>query len=76
MEPDFSKNAAFYDALAVDYDRHLRSSPYNDLARLAFREIVQRNVPTGSTLLDFGCGTGLDALHYAQQGYRVLAYDN
>ena len=31
---------------------------------------------SGSTLLDFGCGTGIDALEYAQKGYRVLAYDN
>ena len=35
-----------------------------------------RNVPPGSTLLDFGCGTGVDALEYAHRGYRVLAYDN
>jgi SAM-dependent methyltransferase len=27
-------------------------------------------------LLDFGCGTGLDAVHYAGKGYRVLAFDN
>jgi SAM-dependent methyltransferase len=27
-------------------------------------------------LLDFGCGTGIDALKYAQSGYNVLAYDN
>ena len=37
---------------------------------------MARIVPPESTLLDFGCGTGIDALHYAQQGYRVLAYDN
>ena len=26
--------------------------------------------------MDFGCGTGIDALAYARHGYRVLAYDN
>ncbi|MDE3180640.1 MAG: class I SAM-dependent methyltransferase [Acidobacteriota bacterium] len=26
--------------------------------------------------MDFGCGTGTDALWYAQHGYRVIAYDN
>jgi SAM-dependent methyltransferase len=76
LEPDFAQNAAFHDDLAAHYDVHLRSSPYNDLARAAFQDLVARLVPAGSTLLDFGCGTGLDALHYAQQGYRVLAYDN
>ncbi len=76
LESDFSRNASFHDNLAAHYDVHLRSSPYNDLARVAFRDLVARIVPAGSTLLDFGCGTGLDALHYTQQGYRVLAYDN
>ncbi len=76
MEPDFVQNAAFHNDLAAHYDVHLRSSPYNDLAREAFRDLVARLVPAGSTLLDFGCGTGLDAFDYAQRGYRVLAYDN
>jgi SAM-dependent methyltransferase len=75
-EPDFAQNAAFHNEVAAEYDVHLRSSPYNDLARAAFRDLVARYAPSGSTLLDFGCGTGLDAQHYAQQGYRVLAYDN
>jgi len=75
-EPDFAQNAAFHNGVAAEYDVHLRISPYNDLARAAFRDLVARYVPSGSTLLDFGCGTGLDALDYAQQGYRVLAYDN
>ena len=75
-EPDFGRNAAFYDQVAAHYDGQLGCSPYNHLARSAFQDLVARFVPTGSTLLDFGCGTGIDALHYARQGYRVLAYDN
>ena len=39
-------------------------------------ELVTGCVSPGSTLLDFGCGTGIDAFQYAQKGYRVLAYDN
>lgn len=44
--------------------------------RGAFQQLVLHTVPPESFLLDFGCGTGTDALFYAQQGYRVLAYDN
>lgn len=44
-------------------------------ARTAFQQLVLQLLPAGATLLDFGCGTGLDALFYAQHGYRVLAYD-
>jgi len=76
MEPDFLLNAAFHDQLAVGYDEQLMSNPNDILARQAFRDLVARYVPSSSTLLDFGCGTGLDALAFAEQGYRVLAYDN
>ena len=76
MESDFVQNAAFHDELAPRYDAHLTNSPYNILAREAFVELVTGCVSPGSTLLDFGCGTGIDAFQYAQKGYRVLAYDN
>ena len=76
MEPDFQQNASFYDELAAQYDSRLASNPRDALARRAFQELAMRYVPSGSTLLDLGCGTGLDALEYARHGYRVLAYDN
>ena len=72
----FEQNAAVHNELAAQYDAHLSGNPYNALARQAFVELVARHVPEGSTLLDFGCGTGLDAFDYAHRGYRVLAYDN
>jgi SAM-dependent methyltransferase len=76
LEPDFAQNAAFHDQVAAQYDSQMLGNRHNVLARAAFRDLVSRYVPSGSTLLDFGCGTGCDALHYARQSYRVLAYDN
>ena len=76
MESDFAQNAAFHDELAPRYDALLGDSPYNKLARQVFVDLVSHYVAPGSTLLDFGCGTGLDAVHYARKGYRVLAFDN
>ena len=73
---DFERNAAFHDRLAPHYDSHLCGIAANTLARRAFQELVRGHVPAGATLLDFGCGTGIDALAYARHGYRVLAYDN
>jgi SAM-dependent methyltransferase len=69
-------SAEFHNQLAAEYDARLTSNPYDVLARAAFVDLVARYVPAGSTLLDFGCGTGLDAHEYARRGYRVLAYDN
>ncbi len=70
-----TRSAIFYDQIASTYDRQL-STPSDLWIRAAFHEFVRARVPLGSTLLDFGCGTGLDAEWYAAQGYRVLAYDN
>jgi len=50
--------------------------PTDLLARRAFVDLVAQHVVPGSVLLDFGCGTGLDAFQYARRGYKVLAYDN
>jgi SAM-dependent methyltransferase len=73
---DFIQNAAFHDKLAPRYDAQLTENAHNRLARDAFVDLVARYVSPASTLLDFGCGTGIDALRYAKKGYRVLAYDN
>jgi SAM-dependent methyltransferase len=76
LEPDIPQNVAFFDQIASEYDSKLTNRREDVLARKAFRDLVTENVAPGSTLLDFGCGTGLDAQYYSQQGYRVLAYDN
>jgi SAM-dependent methyltransferase len=44
------------------------------MRRRLWRE-VERHVPAGGRLLDLGCGTGLDAVHFGDQGYRVVATD-
>jgi SAM-dependent methyltransferase len=76
VETDFKQNAAFHDDLAPRYDASVTNNACNILARDAFVDLVSRCVSPGSVLLDFGCGTGLDALRFARKGYRVLAYDN
>jgi ubiquinone/menaquinone biosynthesis C-methylase UbiE len=75
MDPDFERIAAYHDRVAPEYDSRLTSNPHDILARRAFQALVTRHVDAGSTLLDFGCGTGIDALHFAENGYRVTAYD-
>jgi SAM-dependent methyltransferase len=75
-ESDAARSAGYYDRLSARYDVELTKEPTDLLARSAFQDIVARIVPEGSAILDFGCGTGLDATAYARRGYRVLAYDN
>src|SRR2546425_8562181 len=70
------RSVLYYDSFAAEYDAQLDSEPGVRWARGAFRRFVAETVPSGGRLLDFGCGTGTDALWYAGRGYRVLAYDN
>lgn len=59
----FEKRAANYDNPVTAYigERELR--------------VIRRLVPAGSSVLDYGCGTGRSALDHARRGCKVTAYD-
>jgi SAM-dependent methyltransferase len=44
-------------------------------ARSAFRKTVLKVAPPRGRIFDFGAGPGEDAKFYAEQGFRVFAYD-
>jgi SAM-dependent methyltransferase len=72
---DATRIAAYYDAQAARYDATMDSEPRNARFRDAFRTLVAERIPRGGRILDFGCGTGLDAAWYASRGFTVIAYD-
>lgn len=59
----FQRRAAHYDNPVTAYvgERELR--------------VIRPLVPPGSSVLDYGCGTGRSALDHALRGCRVTAYD-
>jgi SAM-dependent methyltransferase len=75
-EPPVADSSCFFDTIAPRYDELVSSDPRHAWVRDAFQSLVAATVAPGGWLLDFGCGTGTDALWYAEQGYRVIAYDN
>lgn len=40
------------------------------------RKEVLRHIKPAATMLELNCGTGIDAIYFAQKGYKVLATDN
>jgi ubiquinone/menaquinone biosynthesis C-methylase UbiE len=64
----FSTTAARYDAFAEDH-------PHLTRMRSKVYAAFERFVPPGATVLELNAGTGTDALHLAQRGYRVHATD-
>lgn len=74
-EQRYSESAAAFDSVAPTYNgpagnnelvQHMRSHLWSRVSTLA---------APGARLLDLGCGTGIDAVHFAHQGYTVTAID-
>ena len=59
----------------AEYVAQITAVKSDRLARTAFQQLVLALAPPGAKLLDFGCGTGLDAQFYAGQGLTITAYD-
>ncbi len=66
--------ASFYDRVAATYDRMMAAEGTRAI-RQRFLRVVRSQAEPPGPILDFGCGTGIDARWYACAGYRVLAYD-
>lgn len=63
-----------FDAIAAEYDDSL---PHHVMDHYLDKrvEFVQRYVPSGSKILDVGCGTGVLAKRLAAEGYDVTGMD-
>jgi ubiquinone/menaquinone biosynthesis C-methylase UbiE len=60
---------------ALRYDERFSSLKTTQAIRQEIWQVADRLFPAGSRILDLGCGTGEDAIHFARQGTRVTAID-
>lgn len=67
--------AEAFDGVAATYDGPQGNNELIQRMRDITWARIESIVPPGSRLIDLGCGTGIDALHFAQRGYRVHATD-
>jgi SAM-dependent methyltransferase len=66
---------AAFDSVAADYDGPRGNNALIQEMRAEVWRRLDATFAPGDTLLDLGCGTGLDAVRMARHGYRVLATD-
>ncbi len=64
-----------FDSVAADYDGPAGNNRLIQLMREQLWHTVLGLCPPGSSLLDLGCGTGIDAAFFASRGYYVFATD-
>ncbi len=67
--------ASAFDALAADYDATWSSSFIGTLQRGQVWRVLDGVFRPGDRVLEVGCGTGVDAVHLAEAGVRVHAFD-
>ena len=65
-----------FDLLAARYDELWTNSPVGRWQRNAVWRRIDPLFQPGDAVLDFGCGTGEDAVHLGENGIRVLAVDS
>jgi ubiquinone/menaquinone biosynthesis C-methylase UbiE len=69
-------STAAFDALAYRYDELWTHSAVGRSQRRAVWRCVDALFRAGDTVLDVGCGTGADALHFIRAGIDVRAVDS
>ncbi|SHJ26790.1 class I SAM-dependent methyltransferase [Parasporobacterium paucivorans] len=65
-----SKTINYYDENAEDFNAGTRNVDFQATQQRFLGKLVP-----GSTILDFGCGSGRDTKYFLEQGYRVTATD-
>ncbi len=74
-ESSFETVAEAYDRNADQYDEFIKNNPNLSRMRQKVYEHVSAYLPQGSRILDLACGTGTDAIWFAQHGYTVHGVD-
>jgi len=68
-------SCAVFDGVATSYDAIEAGNPILQWMRSRVQRAALNLFPRNARLLEVGCGTGTDALFFAQRGYHVVAMD-
>jgi SAM-dependent methyltransferase len=63
---------AYFDASASEYEEEVFTKNTETEVKFLLEELA---LPSGSSILDMGCGTGRHAIRLAREGYHVIGVD-
>ena len=69
-------DAAPFDAIAARYDETFTTSKIGCAQRAAVWKELEKAFRPGDSILEIGCGTGVDACFLAERGVTVVACDS
>lgn len=75
LDPAFEIVAEAYNRNAEKYDEFIENNPNLMRMRQRVYKFVTSRLAQGSRILDLACGTGTDAVWFAQHGYSVFGVD-
>jgi SAM-dependent methyltransferase len=75
VSEQLAATAAAFDSVAPTYDGPQGNNPLIQRMRELVWDRVNGLLAGPSTLIDIGCGTGIDAQYFAQRGHHVYATD-
>jgi ubiquinone/menaquinone biosynthesis C-methylase UbiE len=71
-----TSDVSAFDFIADSYDETFTETFIGRAQRRQVWQVTDRLLRPGDRVLEINCGTGVDALHLAQRGLRVLACDS
>lgn len=75
IDQSLAANREYWDATAETYDRIFPETLIGRAQRHAVWRVLDRTFHAGQRILELNCGTGIDAVHLAERGVRVVACD-
>lgn len=75
LEAMLAQTRRAFDSVSETYDGPRGNNALIQRMRERSWRVIERYAPPSSRLLDIGCGTGIDALHFAALGHSVCATD-
>jgi ubiquinone/menaquinone biosynthesis C-methylase UbiE len=76
MDPNSANVSEAFSKQSVVFDTLYKENRLSEYLRSHFRKEVLAHLKPNGSVLELNCGTGMDAIYFAEKGHTILATDN